>query len=94
MRRHPSSPRSIAAYLAAKELDAHDRAQIAMITKPKGWIEKSENIENLDEDELMVRQSILDRIKKFPPIKVTLFKFRRLLISKLNSLSLDQSSVF
>ena len=70
-RQHPSSPRSIGAYLATKTLDSQDRELIASVTAPKGWIEKFENIENLTEEEMSIRQNILSGIKKFPPLKVT-----------------------
>lgn len=71
LRRHPSSPRSIASYLATKDLDIEDKLLIARITAP-GWKAKFENIDDLEEDELLVRQNILNGIKKFPPIKVNL----------------------
>ena len=76
-RKHPLSPRSIGAYLATKELDSQDRELIASITAPNGWIDKFENVENLNEEEMSIRQNILSGIKKFPPIKV-IFRFFQL----------------
>ena len=70
-RKHPSSPRSIGAYLATKTLDSQDRELIASVTAPKGWIDKFENIENLNEEEMSIREKILSGIKKYPPLKVT-----------------------
>ena len=73
-RQHPSSPRSIAAYLAAKTLDSRDQEIIASVTAPTGWIDKFENIEGLNEEEMSIRHNILTGIKKFPPIKAS-FRF-------------------
>lgn len=72
MRRHPTSPRSIASYLAKKELTVEDRELIAQVSEPKGWSAKYLNLESLNEDELNMRSVILSRIKKYPAIKVRL----------------------
>lgn len=69
--RHPTSPRSIASYLAAKELTVEDREFIAEVTEPKDWSAKYMDMENLSEDELNMRAVILSRIKKYPAIKVS-----------------------
>ena len=71
MRRHPTSPRSIASYLAAKELTIEDREFIAEVTEPKDWSAKYLDVESLSEDELNMRAVILSRIKKYPAIVVS-----------------------
>ena len=72
MRRHPTSPRSIASYLSAKELTLEDREFIAEITEPKDWSAKYLDLESLNEDELNMRAVILGRIKKYPAIVVSI----------------------
>ena len=69
-RRHPSSPKSIASYLATKNLTVDDREFIAEMTSPKGWSAKYLDVDSLNEEELNARAVVLDRIKKYPAIVV------------------------
>ena len=75
MRKHPGSPRSIAAYLSQKKLTIEDRELIAEISQPEGWSANYVNYEDLTADELEARAQVLDKIKKYPPIKV---RFKKL----------------
>ena len=69
-RANPQYARSIASYLNGKELTDDDRTWIANITKPKGWRAEFNEIENLSAEEILERSQILNRIKKYPPLKV------------------------
>ena len=71
MRKHPGSPRSIAAYLSQKTLTVEDRELIAEISQPKGWSANYANFEDLTAEELEARAQVLDKIKKYPAIKVS-----------------------
>ena len=67
---HPQSARSIGTYLNQVTPSEDDKAWIAKITEPNGWRQEFNDPDSLEPDELIERSKILDRLKKFPPIKV------------------------
>lgn len=75
MRKHPGSPRSIAAYLTSKNLTLEDRELIAEISQPKGWNQRFVDFHDLTAEELEARGKVLDAIKKYPAIKVSQQRF-------------------
>ena len=75
MKAHPNSPRSVSSYLQDANLTEEDKVWIAQITCKKGWCEKFNNPEHLTEEEILARDEILKRIKKFPVIKVRILSF-------------------
>ena len=68
---NPQSARSIGSYLNTARLSEDDKIWIARITQPKGWRPEFNETENLSADDLLERSIILERIKKFPPLKVS-----------------------
>ena len=85
MRKHPGSPRSIVAYLSEQKLTVEDRELIAEISQPEGWNDNYVNYEDLTADELEARAHVLDKIKKYPAIKVRFKKLFQLSQLKLRN---------
>lgn len=68
---NPRSAKSIASYLSQVVPSEDDKVWIAQITQPIGWRQEFNATDDLTEEEIIERSKVLDRIKKFPPLKVT-----------------------